>query len=268
MIRNNTEYVAILKANSKRQCLFVDSVKSQLSEIAIHSIQMYNSQFNIDSTAYGNNTFSIIVPTAATTSTIDITLNDGYYSYTDINRMIQTALVSAGAYLVDSNGNNVDLASVPTALPSGYTRPSTGLYSSGGSGLPSTAYTPQLVINNVEFGKVIGYSAGTYPNAQTTTAQSLLSDITPQVNPTTSYMLRCSLINNPYAVPSDVLTTFTTQGTTAGQLIDYKPNEYLWLPVSDGTYSSIQLIIVDQEERFCRFNDTNVLISIAIRKRL
>ncbi|GMF09619.1 unnamed protein product [Phytophthora lilii] len=244
MIRNNTEYVAILKANSKRdlkmilkdfnlpeineeklfkayriatekkgQCLFVDSVKSQLrynfkkivdpsrssinftnTEIAVHSIQMYNSQFNIDATAYGNNSFSIIVPTAATTSIMNVTLNDGYYSYTDINRMIQVALVNAGAYLVDSNGNNVyyvqitenatyyaaqvDLAKVPTALPSGYTRPATGLYSSGGSGLPSTSYTPQLVINNAEFGKIIGYSAGTYPNAQTTTAQSLLSNIT------------------------------------------------------------------------------------------
>ncbi|DAZ95104.1 TPA: hypothetical protein N0F65_001706 [Lagenidium giganteum] len=145
-------------------------------------------------------------------------------------------------------------------------KPSLRLYSSGRSGLPSTAYTPQLVINNAEFGKVIGYLSGTYPNAQTTTAQSLQSNIIPQVNPTTSYMLRCSLINHPYAVPSDVLTTFTTQGTTAGQLIDYKPNEYLWLPISDGTYSSIQLIIVDHEERFCKFNDTNALISIAIRR--
>ncbi|DBA02441.1 TPA: hypothetical protein N0F65_008655 [Lagenidium giganteum] len=231
------------------------SINFTNTEVAVHSIQMINSQFNIDSTAFGNNTFSIIVPTAATTSTITVTLNDGYYSYADVNRIIQAELVSAGAYLVDASGNNVyyvqitensvyyaaqiDLASVPTALPSGYTRPSTGLYSSGGSGLPATAYTPQLVINNAEFGKIIGFSAGTYPNAPTTTAQSLLSDITPE------------------AIP----------GTTISELIDYKPNEYLWMPVSDGTYASVQLIIVDQDERFCRLNDTNILISLAIRKR-
>ncbi|DAZ94147.1 TPA: hypothetical protein N0F65_007347 [Lagenidium giganteum] len=225
-----------IATEKKGQCLLLDSVKGELRsdnivsngvnnilryefpgssinflniEIAIHSILMYNSQFNIDSTAYGNNMFSIIVPTAATTSTIDITLPDRYYSYADINQMIQTALVSAGAYLIDSNGNNVyyvqitenatyyaaqvDLAKVPTALPSGYARPSSGLFSSGGSGLPLTAYTPQLVINNAELGKIIGFSSGTYLNAQTTTAQSLLSNITPQAKPVSAYMLRSSL---------------------------------------------------------------------------
>src|SRR6218665_2460462 len=125
------------------------------TEISIHSIQMYNSQFNIDSGQYGNNTFSIIMPTASTTSTINVSLDDGYYRYSDINNMIQRALIDAGAYLINSDGDNVfyttlsenstyyaaqvDLTTVPTSLPSGWSLPTSGLYSSGGSGLPSTA---------------------------------------------------------------------------------------------------------------------------------
>lgn len=36
-----------------------------------------------------------------------MTLSDGYYSYADINRSTQAALVNTGAYLIDSTGNNV-----------------------------------------------------------------------------------------------------------------------------------------------------------------
>ncbi|GMF22348.1 unnamed protein product [Phytophthora fragariaefolia] len=148
-------------------------------EVAVLSISMYNSQFNIESAAYGNNTFKIEVPTAATVLVISITLKDGIYSYTDINRMIQTALINAGAYLIDSNGNNVffvqlienstyysaqvDVNPTPTAIGS-YTMPPTGVYSSGGSGLPTTARVPRLIIDNSKFGEVIGYSSGQYPS--------------------------------------------------------------------------------------------------------
>ncbi|RAW38145.1 hypothetical protein PC110_g5624 [Phytophthora cactorum] len=74
---------------------------------AVQSISMYNSEYNIDATQFYNNSFKIEVPTAATTSTVSITLADGIYSYDDINRSIQTALVNAGAYLIDPSGNNV-----------------------------------------------------------------------------------------------------------------------------------------------------------------
>ncbi|GMF14354.1 unnamed protein product [Phytophthora fragariaefolia] len=74
---------------------------------AIQSITMYNSEYNIDSFQFQNTTFKLEVPTAATTSIISVSLQEGIYSYEDINRSIQTALVNAGAYLIDSTGNNV-----------------------------------------------------------------------------------------------------------------------------------------------------------------
>ncbi|GMF36999.1 unnamed protein product [Phytophthora lilii] len=74
---------------------------------AIQSITMYNSEYNIDSFQFQNTTFKAEVPTAATTSTISISLQDGIYSYDDINRSIQTALVNAGTYLINPSGENV-----------------------------------------------------------------------------------------------------------------------------------------------------------------
>jgi hypothetical protein len=258
------------------------SVNFNNAEIAIQSINMYNSQFNIDAVAYGNNTFSIQMPTGSTFSTINITLPDGYYSYTDINRLIQSNLVSAGAYLIDATGNNVyfvqltanstyyaaqlDLAVVPTTLGS-YTRPATGLYSAGGSGLPTTACTPKFVNTNAEFGKIIGYATGTFPSTTQTTAQSFLSSIIPQIAPSSSYILRCSLVRNPYSMPPDVLTTFNSKGTSIGQQIAYTPTNYSFMNIPNGSYASIQLVIVDQMERFPKFRDTNMLITLLIRQK-
>jgi hypothetical protein len=232
---------------------------------------MYNSQFNIDSAAYANNSFKVEVPTAATVSTVSITLKDGIYSYTDINRMIQTALVNAGAYLVDANGDNtfylaqVDVSSTPTALGS-YTRPATGLYSATGSGLPTTARVHRLIVDNAAFGDIIGFSVSSYPPASSTTAASFLSDKTPQINPVSAYVVRCSLVNNSFTQPPDILTVFTSQCTQAGQLISYQPNEFSWMRVNDGSYSTIMITIVDQLERFIKFKDPNLLISLSFRE--
>ncbi|GMF41044.1 unnamed protein product [Phytophthora fragariaefolia] len=251
-------------------------------EVAVQSISTYNSQFNIDSVAYGNNTFKLEVPTSASVLVISINLKDGIYSYTDINRIIQTALINAGAYLIDASGNNVffiqliqnstyyaaqvDVNPVPTAIGS-YTRPATGLYSAGGGGLPTTARVPRLIIDNSKFGEVIGYSSGQYPSSSSTVAASFLSDLSPQVNPVSAYVVRCSLINNSFTAPPDILTVFNSQGTEAGQLIAYQPNEFSWMHVNDGSYATITITIVDELERFVKFRDPNLLISLIFRQK-
>lgn len=260
------------------------SVEFANTELAIHSINMYNSQFNIDSAAYGNNSFKILMPTGNVYSTIQITLASGYYSYAAINAAVQASLISAGAYLINADGDNVfyfnisenptyyscqvDLSPVPTSLPSGWTRPPSGLYSTGGTGLPlGFSYVPKLNIDNTEFGKIIGFEFGTLPSQDLYTLQSILSPIPPQINPVSSYQMRCSLVQNPYSIPDDVLTTFNVAGTTIGQLVSYQPNEFCWVDVPNGSYASITLTIVDQEERFVKLNDTNMLISIILRQK-
>ena len=132
----------------------------------ISSITLPYIFFNVSS-YYNNKTFSLIFPTAATTITYSFTLPDGFYTVTDINSYIQQQCIANGAYLIDSSSNNVYFVqlvynstyyavqflyfSVPTTIGT-YTRPTTGLYSLTGTGLPTTAYTPQLVL--ASFGSI------------------------------------------------------------------------------------------------------------------
>jgi len=252
------------------------------TQMAIQSVSLYVSDFNIDSLAFGNTTFQIEVPTAATTSTISVTLADGWYSYADINRNIQTALVSAGAYLINSTGDNVyfiqieenstyyacqvDCSPTPTALGT-YTRPATGLYSTGGTGLPTTTRVPRLVINNAAFGKVLGYSTGTYPAAASTTAVSLLSNIIPQVHPTSSYIMRCDIIKNDYVVTGDILAAFDRGDSQIGEIVRYQPSNYAWVAVHNGPRSAITIRIYNQNDEPVHFRDKSVSIMLLFKPK-
>ncbi|DBA01532.1 TPA: hypothetical protein N0F65_004882, partial [Lagenidium giganteum] len=222
--------------------------------------------FNINATVYSNNTFSIQVPTAATYSTINISLPNGYYQYSDISNYVTQQLINAGAYLIDAQGNNIDLLATPTSLPTGYTRPASGLYSAGGGGLPTATNTPKIVLSG-NFCNVIGFAAGTYPSTTQTTNQTFLSTYTPQINPVSSYLIRCNLINNKAMQPPDILTSFSTQGTSVGQLISISYPEYAWISVADGCYNNITLTIVDQDFNYVRFEDPSMLITLLIRDK-
>ncbi len=165
-------------------------------EIAVHSIAIYNSAFNIDADVYKNNTFAVEMPTGNTVSTINITLESGYYSYKNINDAIHRALVDAGAYLINKDGNQVfyidvsenavfyacqiDTNCVPNSLPAGYSYASGGLYA-GAGGLPTTSLTPRLIINNEAFGKLLGFSLGNYPIYNFAFPASRTSNIVPQI---------------------------------------------------------------------------------------
>lgn len=252
-------------------------------EVAVAGIQLYNSEYNIDASKFANNSFQIEVPTAATTSTVTITLPDGYYSYADINRYIQRKLVEAGAYLVDADSNNVfyiqisenstyyacqvDLASTPITLPSGFSRPATGLYSAGGSGLPSTSRIPRLIINNSEFGKVIGFNTATYPASPTTTSTAILSNITPTIHPTTVYTVRTNLVNNALSNPPDLICSFDKSGASIGELVSYRPSEFIYLDVSLQYVNEITIQICDQNFNTVKFRDNNVLITLLFKQK-
>ena len=259
-----------------------NSVNFKNKELAISSIQLYNSQFNINNSVYNNNTFTIQIPAAASYTDINISLPNGYYEYSDISNYITQQLINAGAYLIDGSGNNVvyikvsanqtyyacqiDLLATPTSLPVGYTRPGTGLYSALGTGLPSSTNTPKIVISG-NFATVIGFATGTYPSSTQTTNQSFTSNLTPQINPVSSYLIRCNVINNSVSQPPDILTGFSTQGTKIGQLISVSPPEYQWVSVADGAYNNITLTITDQDFNYIKFQDPSILITVLVRSR-
>ena len=251
-------------------------------EMCISSITLPYSFFNVSS-YYNNKTFSLIFPTAATTITYSITLPDGFYTVTDINSYIQQQCIANGAYLIDSSLNNVYFVqmvynstyyavqllyfSVPTAIGT-YTRPTTGLYSLSGTGLPTTAYTPQLVLASTgSIRTIMGFAAGTFPSVQTITSGNALSTITPIGSTINSLLFQCSLVSNRCTTPSDILDSMSISGATFGANITYNPSFEKFVSMSDGTFNEFTLTFRDQNLNEVFAKDPNVSITLIIRPK-
>jgi hypothetical protein len=145
--------------------------------------------------------------------------------------------------------------------------------------LPTNFIVPELTVPpslNNNFGLVIGFAPGTYPNsviagvppAQTqtpafTSDQEFLSTIVPQVTPLSSFILTCSLINNDYAVPNNLIYSFAPQGTIGDQF-EVKPNQYVFIDVYAGLYNRFNLQFIDQNFRPVSILDPNMIIQLVI----
>jgi hypothetical protein len=256
-------------------------------EMCVSSITLPYSFYNVSS-YYSNRTFSLIFPTAATTTTISITLPEGFYTVTDINSYIQQVCIDYGAYLIDSTGNYVYyqqlvynttyyavqllLFSVPTTLPSGYsyaTAGSSGSVYTTAVKLPTTAYTPQFVLaSSGSIATIIGFKSGTtYPSAQTTTSQSLSSTLTPVGSTVNSLIMQCSLVYNPCTVPSDVLDSMPIKDTAFGSNITYDPSFEKYVSLSIGTFNNFTFSFRDQNFNEIYARDPNVSITLIIRQK-
>jgi hypothetical protein len=230
----------------------------------------------VNSSAYNNTQFSVVIPVGASSTQINITLPNGYFSVTDINSFIQQQLIANGiGYLVDSNENYVyyielvenpvfysiqlNCYACPTALPTGWTNP-------GAWTLPSTTRTPQLVVQSTNnFGRLIGFNAVTFPTPTQLTNYSKISDFVPQISPVQSVFLTCNLLQNKYMSPQNVLYSFTSSGSTFGSIIERAPNFEQWVKVADGDYSSIEVQFLSQDYRPLPIQDVNITVLLLIK---
>jgi hypothetical protein len=250
------------------------SVNFQNCSVAVQSIQMYNSWYNITA-ARGNNSFSFIHPVAAGYNTVNLTIPDGNYSLPQLNAFLLDYLIDNNYYLVNPAGDIVVYLQlienptfykiqfnsflVPTALPGGWSDPS-GLFS-----FPLVSETPQLIVPNTLFTELIGFNAGTYPAAPSITDYTKLSDFTPQISPVSSIILNCNLAENYYANPQTSLCSFSAAGVVFGGLIDYAPSEFSFIKIQDGSFFNIRIEFTDQVYRPLNIRDTSLCIVLLIR---
>jgi len=262
--------------NTYRYSFPQGAVRFEGSKVAVANVNIYYSWFNI-TTSNGNNSFQIIWPIGAGTSTYTVTLPDGFYDVSGLNTYIQQFCITNGLYLIDGSGNYVyylellenstyygvqlNTYSIPLSLPTGWTQPAAW------PGYPLVAYTPQLVIPSTNFQNVIGFTAGTYPSPQQTSTYSKLSDFTPQVTPIQSIILACTLLNNKYSNPSTVLYSFTSGGAAFGSLIESSPNQYSFVDIQDGQYPYFDIQFLDQNFSPISINDTNIVVQLLIRNK-
>jgi hypothetical protein len=280
--------------NNKLVYKFPNSVVLKDKYIAVSSISMYYSWFNITA-LYNNNTFSYTWTAGVTTTTYTITIPDGLWDITAINNYIQFTCIANKTYwtlngsnvypfeiIINANRYAIQLNTyyIPTALPTGATTPV------GFPGFPTTAFNP-IVTFPANFNALIGYSAGFAsannvggvtvfgtPSASsnyatkdsTTNTISYLSNVAPNLQPNSSVLFSMSNINNPYTQPSSIIYSLNSS-VAVGGLISEKPPNFMWNKMIDGTYNELRLTFLSSNLTPLIINDPNMTILLTIRDK-
>jgi hypothetical protein len=252
------------------------------SKIALASITMYNSTPNI-SAALGNNTFQYRWIDAGVYT---VTMPDGFYEISDMNNFLHQTMLNNGHYLTEKSTNNavwfltmsvntstykIDLLAFPmintfytSALYDTPTPPSPIPAWS----VPASSTNPQFIIPATKFDDIIGFAAGTYPAAQNNTAIVVSSSsVPPQVNPLSSYLVKCNLVNNPYGIPNSLIYSFPPSASFGQQFV-VAPNEYSFIDAQEGYYNTMRIEITDQNDRPTIILDSNINILVVITDRI
>lgn len=241
--------------NSTFEYNFPNSINFKNQELALIQASLYYTWFNI-SDELSNRTFSYQYVVGTTTNTRTITLPEGLYEITDINKYLQYDFIDAGLYLIDSNGdyvyyaeflintvlNSVDINTyaVPTSLPAGYTAPANWV------GYPTTTYNPNIRMAS-NFNQIVGYASDFESGLSSGVGTTLTfnSSIAPNVNPNSSVLVECNLIDNPFGNPAGVIYAIVpTVGV--GGLINVQPPEYAFNNIKDGVYNSLRIRLLNK----------------------
>lgn len=247
-----------------------NSINLKNASIAVSNINLYYSWGNVNKTLYNNNTFQFLFPDTAGSTNYDVVLPDGNYEVEDINAYLQKVFVDNRLYNINTSTGqyryymelkanpitySIDLVcyTVPTSTPAGYSDPVGGF----GNGYPTQPEQPFLNITNENFGKLIGYSVGLHID---TTSQ-----FTPQIAEVSSVLVRCSMINNKFTNPPDIIYSFTTKGQKFGSMLAIENNNLVFNQIPDGMYTELIIRFVDQNYRRLNIIDTNLVIYLVIQ---
>jgi hypothetical protein len=254
-------------------------------KVALANLQMYYSTFNITA-ANNNNTFSYIWVDGIT---YPVVMPDGFYTIDTINNFLHFTMVQNKHYLLATSGDFVYFItlginptryacevncfgmSVALATTNGWTLPAGATWV-----IPTNFIVPELVVGANNFKLIIGFQTGNYPSstiagvppAQTQTPAStgdeqFLSTSTPQVSVVSSFILTCSLINNNYAVPNNLIYSFSPQGTI-GEQFTIAPNQLVFIDCLPAQYNRFQVSFIDQNFRPIAIQDPNMIIQLII----
>lgn len=279
--------------NNKLIYKFPNSVVLKNKYIAVSSISMYYSWFNI-TTGLGNNIFTYTWDNAGVTTTYTINIPDGLYEISDLNNLIQFECIKNNTYwynplvtpneyyypfelLLNINRYAVQLNTylIPTTVPAGWITP---------GGLPSVQQN-SVVTFPANFSSLVGYTAGFSSNnnlndayvppfpsskAQNFVAKngfgtlSYLSNLSPQLQPNSSLLLSLSNVNNPYCQPSSIIYSINPSVAVGEQINDRPPN-FIWTKMIDGTYNQLNLNLLGSNLQPLTILDNNMTILLAIR---
>jgi hypothetical protein len=260
-------------------------------KVALASLQMYYSSFNITA-AYGNNVFNYIWVDGLSYTVL---FPDGFYDVISLNNYLHYVMLQNNHYLL-SGGNYVYLItltananlyaiqfnnfpiSVGIATTNTWTLPANATWA-----LPVNPIVPMIQILNNAFKNIVGFNPGYYPQGAPTlarapitgvspnqtqapayaTVQTYTSAFVPQVTPISSFVLSCSLINNNYAIPNNLLYSFTPQGTF-GEQFTIAPYQLVFIDAQQGQKDKFTVTFTDQNNLPVAIQDPTIVIMIII----
>tara|TARA_R110001606_G_scaffold192130_1_gene339981 strand:- start:139 stop:1011 length:873 start_codon:yes stop_codon:yes gene_type:complete len=257
---------------------FPNSVNLVDYEVALISASMYYSWNNI-STILQNRTFQYqYIDDSDVTHTVTVTLDEGLYEISDLNKALQFSMINEGLYLIDSNGeyiyylefvinsvrNSVDINTypVPDSHPGGFTSPTNWV------GYPSVSYHPNLIISS-RFNEIVGYAPGfeTGFNSGISESLSYSSSKSPNVNPNSSILVDLDCIDNKFSLPTGIISTIVPD-VGVGSLINVKPNELVFSPIRNGVYNSVTVRLLNKDTLIPqKIEDDQIVIILGIRKK-
>jgi hypothetical protein len=288
-------------ANSRLEYTFpAGNVSIQKGQkLALASLQMFYSTFNITS-INNNNVFSYVWVDG---TEHQVVIPNGYYTIQTLNEFLQFTMINNTHYLIDNDTNNnvyfltlgtnastykVELTCFQMNATLFVIGAGAGQYTlpAGASWVvPTASILPMFKIPATSFRDVIGFSnAGYYPQgsagnyaeatiagvppAQTqspayTSNLVFSSDVVPQVSPLSSYLVRCNLINNNYAVPNDLLYSFSPQATFGDQFT-IAPNQLIFINIQEGQYNKFAVEFADQNNKPVAIEDPNFVVLLII----
>jgi hypothetical protein len=217
-----------------------------------------------------NNTFKLIWPTGATTTTYTIMLPDGTYSAADINNYLQYWSIQNNLYLINSTTGQyyyfISVAENPSSYAIQFTMQPYKAVSEytaavGTPAFSTRGYMPQLQIiytGTISFSAIVGLSQGTYPHAQQATIYAINSNLVPTVDPVASVIDGVSNLYNPLANNSQVLHTFTSAGVGYDDLINSSLAQGISLCPMQGPNTELVIGLYYKDMRPLQLIDPNV----------
>jgi hypothetical protein len=285
--------------NNKFIYNFPNSVQFKDTYIAVQSIQMYYSWYNI-SAALGNNVFTYTWYSGATLTTYTVTIPDGIYDVPALNAFLEYTMIQNRTYMTTASGSivyfiqleiNVSRYAVQLCtfrVPSAGTNPSAFVPTS--LGFPTLVFNPSVTFP-ANFNQIVGYPAGwaspqniggvvppfnvtnsgiylgvAYDYNATTGAMSFYSSSAPDITPNASVYLAVSNINNPYSLPSSIIYAISPSNGIGRVVID-KPPQFCWNQLINGTYNQLQITILGADLQPIRIGDPNMTFLFALKDK-
>ena len=251
--------------------------KFENKQVGLASISIYNQFFNISS---ANNNNQITLKWINGTN-YTYTIPDGYYSCTDINYFFQNKMLKDKLYLayassstkavyyaefvIDPNLYSIQINTYAVPNPTNATSYGLALPKNASWSLPVNDIAPQIQFNSA-FGKLIGYSAGTYPSSIQNTDTQNLSDKTPEISIVNSLIIRCNLVNNLWINPTDCLNALPLTGSF-GDLMSVSGGFILYSDICSNQFNQIEITITDQNGIIQTLIDPDCLIVLSIKNK-